>query len=139
LPNQPCASGVKGGKGVPEDRVLAGQEALGMVNIAPNAVAMVAGIAAMQCFGVIGMASRRLQDEISELLNVKDNLTKGIEVEIEGEQVVVNLYVIVEYGIKLKEVALNVIENVKYAIQDQLGLELAKVNVIVQGVRVATK
>ncbi|HOP73743.1 MAG TPA: Asp23/Gls24 family envelope stress response protein [Bacillota bacterium] len=109
---------------------------LGSINISPNAIAMVAGIAALQCFGVVGMASRTIQDGISELLTGKDNLSKGIEVDIDGERVTVDLYIIVEYGVRIKEVAYNVIENVKYAIENQLGLKILKVNVIVQGVRI---
>jgi uncharacterized alkaline shock family protein YloU len=111
----------------------------GAINIAPNAVAMVAGIAAMQCFGVIGMASRSIQDGIAELLNAKENLTKGIIVEFEDDQVFVNLYTIVEYGMGIREITKNVIENVKYAIESQLGLDVAEINVIVQGVRAAKK
>lgn len=113
-----------------------GKGSLGNINISPNAIAMVAGIAALQCFGVVGMASRTIQDGISELLTGKDNLNKGIEVLIDGDRVIVDLYIIVEFGVRIKEVAYNVIENVKYAIENQLGLTTLKVNVIVQGVRI---
>jgi uncharacterized alkaline shock family protein YloU len=112
---------------------------LGMINISPNAIAMVAGIAAMQCFGVVGTASRTIQDGISELLTGKDNLSRGIEVTIADEQVEINLYIIVEYGVRIQEVAHNVIENVKYAVENQLGLRVSQVNVIVQGVRTNKK
>ena len=108
---------------------------LGAINISPNTIAMVAGIATMHCFGVIGMASRNLHDGISDLLTGKDNLTKGIEVVIADEQVDLELYIIVEYGLRIQEVARNVIENVRYAIENQLGLEKLKINVIVQSVR----
>ncbi len=113
---------------------------LGLVNISNNAIAMVAGIATLQCFGVIGMASRNIQDGISELLTGKDNLTKGIEVTInDNEQVFIDLSIIVEYGVRIKEVANNVIESVKYAVETQLGLKISKVNVIVQSVRASKK
>ena len=124
---------------MPEKSNSVSGQALGVVDIAPNANAMVAGIAAMQCFGVVGMASRNIQDGISELLTGKDNLTKGIEVVIEDEAAEVDLYIIVEYGVRIKEVARNVVENVKYALENQLGLQIAKVNVIVQGVRTNKK
>ena len=109
---------------------------LGTINISPNAIAMVAGIAAMQCFGVVGMTSRTIQDGISELLTGKDNLTKGIEVIIDDDLIVVDLYIIVEYGVRIQEVAHNIIESVKYAIETHLGLNNPKINVIVQGVRI---
>lgn len=112
---------------------------LGKINIAPEAIAMVAGIATLQCFGVVGMSSRSLQDGIAQLLHGKENLTKGIEVRIDDDLVEIGLYVIVEYGTKINEVAHNVIENVKYAVEDQLGLLVHKVNVHVLGVRTGDK
>ncbi len=111
-------------------------QSLGAINISPNAISMVAGIAALQCFGVVGMASRNIQDGLSELLTGKDNLTKGIEVIIDDEIIEVDLYIIVEFGVRIREVARNVIENVKYALETQFGLQISKVNVIVQGVRI---
>jgi len=112
-----------------------GNRSLGTINISPNAIAMVAGISTMQCFGVVGMTSRTIQDGISELLTGKDNLTKGIEVVIDDELILVDLYIIVEYGVRIQEVAHNIIQSVKYAIETHLGLNNPKVNVIVQGVR----
>jgi uncharacterized alkaline shock family protein YloU len=120
---------------VPEKSNSVINQPLGVVNISPNAIAMVAGIAATQCFGVVGMASHNIQDGISELLTGKDNLTKGIEVIIDDDIAAIDLYIIVEYGVRIKEVARNVIQNVKYAIETQLGLQISQVNVIVQGVR----
>jgi Uncharacterized protein conserved in bacteria len=124
---------------VPETSNPVINQSFGIINISPNAIAMVAGIAAMQCFGVVGMASHNIQDGISELLTGKDNLTKGIEIIIDDEAAVVDLYIIVEYGVRIKEVARNVIQNVKYAIETQLGLKISQVNVIVQGVRTNNK
>jgi uncharacterized alkaline shock family protein YloU len=120
---------------VPTKAKTSSKQPLGTINISPNTIAMVAGIATMHCFGVIGMASRNLQDGISDLLTGKDNLTKGIEVIIADEQVDLDLYIIVEYGLRIQEVARNVIENVRYAIENQLGLNKLKINVIVQSVR----
>lgn len=114
-------------------------QSLGLINIAPHAVAIVAGIATMQCFGIVGMASRNLQDGISELLTGKDNLTKGIEVSIGEESVSITLYIIVEYGVRIQEVSRNVIDSVKYAVESQLGLQTLQINVIVQGVRINQK
>lgn len=112
---------------------------LGQINIAPDAIAMVAGIAAMECYGVVGMASRGFHDGIAELFKSGENLTKGIEVSIDGEDVSVALFVIVEYGTRIKEVARNVMERVRYTVESQLGLMVSNVNVIVQGVRTGVK
>ncbi len=111
------------------------QKSLGTIDVSPDAIAMVAGIAALECFGVVGMSSRSLQDGIAELLLGKENLTKGIEVRTDDNRVIVDLYVIVEYGTRINEVAHNVIETVKYAIENQLGVSVDRVNVIVTGVR----
>ena len=111
------------------------QKPLGKIDVAPEAIAMVAGIATLECFGVVGMSSRSFQDGIAELLLGKENLTKGIEVRIDSNRVIVDLYVIVEYGTRINEVAHNVIENVKYAIEHQLEVVATKINVIVTGVR----
>jgi uncharacterized alkaline shock family protein YloU len=111
------------------------QKSLGTIDVAPDAIAMVAGIATLECFGVVGMSSRSLQDGIAELLLGKENLTKGIEVRIDNNRVIVDLYVIIEYGTRINEVAHNVIENVKYAIESQLEVNVTKVNVNVIGVR----
>lgn len=108
---------------------------LGKINISPEAISVIAGATAMESFGVVGMSSRSLQDGIAELFLGRENLTKGIEVRINEEQVILDLYVVVEYGTRINEVAHNVIENVKYAIEDQLGLSVLQVNVNVMGVR----
>lgn len=112
--------------------------ALGGIFISSEAIAMIAGIAAMECYGIVGMSSRTLQDGIAELLG-SENLTKGIEVEIDGDSVIIDLYVILEYGVKINEVAQNVISRVKYTIETQLGLKADRVNVNVQGVRIGVK
>ena len=108
---------------------------LGAIDISPEAIATVAGIAALECYGVVGMAARNLQDGLGELLRGKDNLTKGIEVNIEGDEVRIDLHVIVKYGTRIREVARNVIERVRYTVETQLGLTVAEVNVIVRGVK----
>ena len=112
---------------------------LGTIDISPDAIAMVAGIAAMECYGVVGMASRSVQDGIAELLHSRDNLTKGIEVSADRDDVTISLYVIVEYGTRIKEVARNVVERVRYTVQSQMGLAVSQVNVIVQGIRTGVK
>ena len=91
---------------------------------------------AMECYGLVGMASRKqLKDGITELIR-KENLRRGVEVRQEEDGVHVDLYIIVSYGTKISEVAYNVQAKVKYVLQEMLGLQVGGVNVIVQGVRV---
>jgi uncharacterized alkaline shock family protein YloU len=109
---------------------------MGTVAIADDVIATIAGIAATECYGVVGMASRRLRDGLAELLG-RENLSKGVEISVRANQVAVNLNLIVGYGIRISEVAHNVSEQVKYRVEGATGLEVVAVNMNVQGVRVA--
>lgn len=109
---------------------------LGQYSITEEVIATVAGVAAMEIYGLVGMASRKqMKDSITELLR-KDNLGRGVEVRIEDDQVQVDMYIIVSYGTRISEVANNVMEKVKYTLENTLGVDVYPVNVYVQGVRV---
>jgi uncharacterized alkaline shock family protein YloU len=109
---------------------------LGKIEIAEDVISMVAGHAALDCYGLVGMASRKqVKDSITELLG-RENLSRGVQVRTEGEEVIVDMYIIVSYGTRISEVAHNVMDKVKYTLENYLGLQVEQVNVIVQGVRV---
>ncbi len=108
---------------------------LGMVKISEDVISTIAGLAAMECYGLVGMASQSIQDDIAKLLG-DEQLSKGIEVEISEAGVKVGLYIIVEYGTKISEVAHNVIDRVKYTLEEVTGVKVLEVNINVQGVRV---
>lgn len=109
---------------------------LGTIDVSDEVVATIAGAAALECYGLVGMASRsQIRDGIAELLK-RDNLSKGIEVRHENDELHIDLYIIVSYGTKISEVAHNVQTRVKYTLSEIVGLEVSHVNVIVQGVRV---
>jgi uncharacterized alkaline shock family protein YloU len=107
----------------------------GKIEVYSNVIATIAGSAALQCYGLVGMSSRKLKDGIAELLG-RETLGKGIEVHREGEQIHLDLYIIVAYGTKISEVALNVQNRVKYTLKEVVGIDIDTVNVFVQGVRV---
>ncbi|WP_372636592.1 Asp23/Gls24 family envelope stress response protein [Cohnella sp.] len=108
----------------------------GKIDVADQVIAVVAGSAALDCYGLVGMASRKgLKDGIAELLG-RENLSRGVEVRHEGEQVHLDLYVIVSYGTKISEVAHNIQSKVKYVLEEVVGLRVDQVNVNVQGVRI---
>lgn len=110
----------------------------GKIEISDNVIAVLAGSAAMDCYGLIGMISRKaLKDGIAELLG-RDNLAKGVEIRRENELVHVDLYIIVSYGTKISEVAHNIQSKVKYVLNEKVGLVVGVVNVFVQGVRVTS-
>ncbi|MGB9976998.1 Asp23/Gls24 family envelope stress response protein [Thermovenabulum sp.] len=108
---------------------------LGTINITREVIAVVAGNAAVECYGLVGMVSQKMSDGIIELLG-RDNLGKGVEVHIDENNLIVDLYIAVQYGIKISEVAHNVIEKVHYNLNKYLGIVPDKVNVIVKTVRV---
>ncbi|MFV9509918.1 Asp23/Gls24 family envelope stress response protein [Tepidibacillus sp. LV47] len=109
---------------------------LGKVTISDDAIATIAGISAMEVFGLVGMASRKqLKDGIAELLG-RENLGRGIEVRSEDDEVIIDMYIIVSYGTKISEVAHNVQQKVIYTLDTMMGVKVSRVNVIVQGVRV---
>lgn len=111
------------------------QNKLGKIEIAKEVIAVIAGNAAMDCYGLVGMASRKMSDGITELLG-RENLGKGVEVELTEDEFFVNLYIIVQYGTKINEVANNVIDRVDFTLKNILGFSPDKINVIVHGVRV---
>ncbi len=111
------------------------QAELGSINISEDVIALVCGVAAMECYGLVGMAPRNVQEGISELLR-RDNFERGVDVQFHEDSISVTLYIVVQYGVKISEVARNVQERVKYAIEEQLGLQVQGIGVRVQGVRV---
>lgn len=105
---------------------------LGSIRIANEVVAIIAGLAATEIKGVAGM-SGGLAGGIAEILGRK-NLSKGVKVEVGEKEAAVDMFIIVEYGVKIPEVAINIQENVKNAIEGMTGLKVVEVNVHVQGV-----
>lgn len=109
---------------------------MGQIDVAVEVIETLAGGAAMDCYGLVGMASKKqLKDGLSELLG-RDNFRKGVVVRENEEGIHIDMYIIVSYGTKISEVANNVQSKVKYTLDQTLGLNVASVNIFVQGVRV---
>ncbi|MDQ0286563.1 putative alkaline shock family protein YloU [Desulfofundulus luciae] len=108
------------------------QTSLGSIRIADEVVRVIAGLAATEVPGVAGM-SGGVVGGIAEMLGRK-NLSKGVKVEVGEKEAAVDLFVIVEYGIRIPDVALQIQENVKKAIESMTGLSVVEVNVNIQGV-----
>ena len=107
----------------------------GSITIYDQVIATIAGVAAMECYGVVGMASKNATEGFFELLK-RDQLTKGIKVTTIEYKIIIDLYTVLQYGVKISVVAENVISNVKYSVETYSGAEVEKVNIFVQGVRV---
>jgi uncharacterized alkaline shock family protein YloU len=109
---------------------------LGKIEVSPQAIATIAGHAVMSCYGVVGMAAATLKDGLAEILR-QENYSRGVQVHSVADQIVIDLYVVIEYGMRISEVAHNVMSSVKYAVERSLGLSVAQVNVHVQGLRIS--
>lgn len=107
----------------------------GKIEISKEVIATLAGNAAMDCYGLVGMASRKMSDGINELFG-RENLGKGVEVNLTDNTLTIDLYIIVQYGTKINEVANNVIDKISFNLKHSLGFSPDKINVIVHGVRV---
>ncbi len=111
------------------------QTDLGNVVIDEEVIATYAGINALECFGIVGMASVNMKDGLVNLLK-RDNISKGVEVDIVDNKIHIDFHIIVVYGVSIATVTRNLIENVKYRVETFTGMTVEKVNVFVEGVRI---
>ena len=108
---------------------------MGNVSIGNDVIAQYAGSIAMECFGIVGMAGINVRDGLVKLLK-KESMTRGINVSIRNNKLTINFHVIVAYGVSILAVTDNLISNVKYKLEEFTGIEVAKINIFVEGVRV---
>lgn len=108
---------------------------LGNIDISTDVIATICGGAATECYGVVGMASQKMMDGFYDLLG-KDNYSKGIVVEEGQTGSIINLYIIVGYGVKISEIVYEVQKKVKYVLEKTLDIDIEAVNVYVQSIRV---
>jgi uncharacterized alkaline shock family protein YloU len=110
---------------------------VGEVHIADEVVAIIAGLAATEVEGVANMAGN-ITGELVSKLGMK-NLSKGVNVEVGEDNVVVDLALNLDYGYSIPEVSVNVQDRVKSAIETMTGLTVSEVNVRIAGVSVDKK
>lgn len=108
---------------------------LGEIVINPDVIALYAGSVAVECFGIVGMAAVNMKDGLVKLLK-KESLTHGINVSISEKKISLDFHVIVSYGVSISAVTDNLINNVKYKVEEFTGMEIEKINILVEGVRV---
>ena len=106
----------------------------GTVTISDEAIAQVVGLTVLECYGVVGMAARSLTQGVARLLT-RDRLTQGIAVERKGDGLSIDLYVVLEYGLNLKEVGQNLRSRVTYTVEKLTRLRVESIEVWIQGVR----
>lgn len=110
---------------------------MGKILVDEDVLAKYAGSAAVECFGVVGMASVNVRDGIVKLLK-KDNLRHGVNVVVEDGKLLIELHIIVAYEVSILAVSENLVDNVKYKVEKYTGMEVGKITVCVEGVRVVS-
>ena len=104
---------------------------LGSILIDTDVIATYAGSVAVECFGIVGMATVSMKDGLVRLLK-KDSLKNGIQVTVEDNKISLDFHVIVAYGVSISAVADNLINN---KVEEFTGMEIHEINIYVEGVR----
>ena len=108
---------------------------MGSIVIDNEVIALYAGSVAVECFGIVGMAGISMKDGLVRLLK-KESITRGINVSLNNNKLTLDFHVIVAYGVSIIAVSDNLISNVKYKVEEFTGMEIEKINIFVEGVRV---
>jgi uncharacterized alkaline shock family protein YloU len=111
------------------------KNAFGTITIYNEVVARIAGMAAIDCYGIVGMAAKNIKDGLVQLLKM-ESLTKGIRLKVEDSSVSIDLHIIVEYGTNISAIADSIVSTVKYRVEENIGMPVAEVNIFVEGVRI---
>jgi len=108
---------------------------IGKIEIANECIAKIVGISSMECYGVVGMATKNITDGIVSLLGF-ENLQKGIKVVPHDGIVDIDVHIIVEYGTRIPVIAHNIKEKIMYAVSKYTGLKPGKMNIYIDGIRI---
>lgn len=108
----------------------------GTITVSSKLIAQISGTVAESCYGVVGMAARNRADGIVSLL-YGDNKTKGIRVQIDENRAVVEIHIVVEFGINIQSVCKSIASRVRYTLEGSIGIPVKSVNIRVEGIRVS--
>ncbi|MCL2752882.1 MAG: Asp23/Gls24 family envelope stress response protein [Defluviitaleaceae bacterium] len=108
---------------------------LGTIAINSEIVATIAGLAAMESYGIVGMATKNLKDGIVRLLQM-ENLTRGLKLTVNENSLIIDVHVIAEYGTNITAICESLMSAVKYRVEDTCGISVCAVNVFVEGLKV---
>lgn len=109
-----------------------GSGPLGKIEVLPNAIHSIAVQATIGCYGVLGMAAPRLRNGQPVILPPQRS-NQGIRVQFHDERLIVDLFIVLEYGLRISEIANNIMSTVKFSIEKMLGIPVDQVNINVQG------
>ncbi len=108
---------------------------IGTIYISEDVMLKVVGYAALECYGIVAMSSKRAKDGIVEWLG-RENLSKGVQLRAVDDMIDVDLYIIVEYGVSVTAVCNAIKEVVKYKLESMTGVKVRNVNITVEGIRI---
>ena len=109
---------------------------LGRIEISPYAIMDLASQVVLESYGVVNVVSKDLASDIIERLSF-ENRQRGVDVHVENDQIIIDLYVVIEYGTRIITVARNIQSAVKYSLEKALAMPVAAVNVHVQDLRIS--
>lgn len=104
----------------------------GKIEVLPNAIHTITVDATLSCYGVLGLAEPHLRYGHAVILPASHN-NRGVKLRIADDQITVDVFVVLEYGLRLSEIANNIMGRVKFAIEHMLGIPVAGVNINIQG------
>ena len=108
---------------------------MGTIFISEEVLLKVIGYAALECYGIVAMASKRAKDGLVQWLG-RENLSKGVQLKLVDDMLDVDLFIIVEYGISIAEVCKTIVDTVRYKLESMTGIKVRKVNISVEGIRI---
>ena len=108
---------------------------IGTIFISEDVLLKVVGYAALECYGIVAMSSKRAKDGLVEWLG-RENLSRGVQVRMVNDELDVDLFIVVEYGISVAEVCKTIVEVVRYKLESMTGVKVRSVNINVEGIRV---
>lgn len=109
---------------------------IGSIQVSPQAVATISYRAAMESYGVVGLTSKNLVHSVTNILT--NDPTHGVEVHFDGEKIDIDLFIVIEYGTRIKSVANSVANTVRFHVEKALGMPVNEVNIHVQGLRISS-
>ena len=111
------------------------ETAMGVVEITQEYFAKLVGHAASECFGVAGMAFSSASQGLRQILTGKEVMDKGVQVRTSGRRLIIDLHIIVAYGVNISAITQSIVHKVSYVVEEATGFEVARVNVFVDGIQ----
>lgn len=123
---------------IPAIQPQQGSRPLGRIEVLPNAIHSIVVRAITECYGVVGITAPRLHNGQAVLLPPEQS-NQGVRVRVLNEQIIIDVYVALEYGLRITEIAHNIMSSVKFSVEKMLGTPVGQVNVNIQGLSDVTE